>query len=97
MEEKEDSKEDSKEEQDTSQFKVMKKDVYLDMIKSMYRIMIQGFSGNRIKKIKKDIQKGVSKSDIYLRLCTQEFDENEYRLSLWLPLSVEEKVDMVLN
>jgi len=32
-----------------------------------------------------------------LKLCTQEFDENEYRLSLWLPLSVEEKVDMVLN
>jgi len=55
-EEKEEGKEENKDELDMSKLKVMKKKVYLDMIKSMYRIMIQGLSGNRIKKIKKDIQ-----------------------------------------
>jgi hypothetical protein len=39
----------------------------------------------------------ISKLKVYHKLAEEEFDTKEYRLSLWLPLSIEEKLDMILN
>lgn len=35
--------------------------------------------------------------EIYKRLVTETYDASEYRLPLWLPLSLEQKLDMVLH
>ena len=35
--------------------------------------------------------------EIYKRLVTQTYDPSEYRLPLWLPLSLEQKLDMILH
>lgn len=38
-----------------------------------------------------------SKVDIFKKLKLEMFDWSEYRLSLWLPLSLREKLDMLLH
>ena len=34
---------------------------------------------------------------IYLQFVTETYDNGEYRLPLWLPLSLEQKLDMMLH
>jgi len=34
---------------------------------------------------------------VYVRLVTETYDADEYRLPLWLPLSLEQKLDMLLH
>lgn len=35
--------------------------------------------------------------NVFKNLVTETFDQTEYRLPLWLPLSLEQKLDMVLH
>lgn len=35
--------------------------------------------------------------DLYIKLKTEMYDDNEQRLSLWLPLSINEKLDMIMH
>lgn len=69
------------------------------MLRSMFKLMVGGLKGDRMKRIHKLQGKGgpLNKIKVYLDLVDKEFDEKEYRLSLWLPLSIEEKLDMILN
>ena len=69
------------------------------MLKSMFKLMIGGLSNDRLKMIQRMQQKGGerSKFEIYKKLKEEIFDESEYRLSLWLPLSRDEKLDMILH
>ncbi|CDW74117.1 polycystic kidney disease 2-like 1 [Stylonychia lemnae] len=72
---------------------------YVDMLKSMFRLMIGGLSNDRLKMIQRMQQKEGQKQkfEIYKKLKDEIFDESEYRLSLWLPLSRQEKLDMILH
>ena len=47
----------------------------------------------------RDMEEGEHRIDfeIYKRLVTQTYDPSEYRLPLWLPLSLEQKLDMILH
>ena len=52
-------------------------------------------------KINKDTRNTGGADDIeyqiYLQLVTETYDNGEYRLPLWLPLSLEQKLDMMLH
>ncbi len=67
-----------------------KKD-YIVMLRSMFKLMVGGISGDRVKSIHKMQEKGdaLSKLKVYHKLAEEEFDTKEYRLSLWLPLSID--------
>ena len=61
--------------------------------------MIGGLSNDRIKIINKMKSKETNTADfqLYEKLKDDIFDETEQRLTLWLPLSYEQKVDMILH
>ena len=64
------------------------------MVSSMFKIMICGIS-NEVPKIVKN--KKMSKLAIYRKLKEEMFEDTEYRLSLWLPLTLQQKLDMVMH
>ena len=58
---------------------------YSEMVSSMFKIMICGIS-NEVPKIVKN--KKMRKLAIYRKLKEEMFEDTEYRLSLWLPLTL---------
>jgi len=75
---------------------VLKKAEYVDMLRSMFKLMVQGIKGNRIKRLRK-LQKKASREQVYYYLKEHLYDELEYRLPLWLPLTLAEKLDMLMH
>lgn len=72
---------------------------YIEMINSFFKLMINGLNNDRVKKLRKIINSGKPHSlrKAYKKLVNEVYDEKEYRLPLWLPLSLEEKLDMILH
>eukprot|EP00347_Sterkiella_histriomuscorum_P005839 403355073 len=72
---------------------------YVEMLRSMFKLMIGGLSNDRLKIIERLTKKGGGnvKFEIYKKLQGEIFDESEYRLSLWLPLTQQQKLDMILH
>lgn len=62
---------------------------YIEMLRSMFKLMIGGLSNDRLKIIERLTKKGSGnvKFEIFKKLQGEIFDESEYRLSLWLPLT----------
>lgn len=62
---------------------------YIEMLRSMFKLMIGGLTNDRLKIIERMSKKGgdTQKFEIFRKLQTDIFDESEYRLSLWLPLT----------
>ena len=63
----------------------------------MFELIVSGSGSTRTKMMKKMSEKGKTKFDIYKALKKSYGDESEQRMSLWLPLTTEEKADMILN
>lgn len=61
--------------------------------------MVKGLSNDRITLIHKMLKekKTGARYTLYKKLKNDVFDEGEYRLSLWLPLTIKEKIDMMLH
>jgi hypothetical protein len=64
--------------------------------------MVSGITGNRMKFIRKMKKKKLKKGEnikriIFEKLKEEIYDDNEYRLYLWMPLSLEEKLDMIMH
>ena len=72
---------------------------YGEMIRYMFKLMVGGSNGKRMKIIKKMMsgKTGHPQLKVFMRLAEEEFGASEYRLSLWLPLTLEQKLDMILN
>lgn len=91
---------------------------FMEMIRSLFKVMIHGVSRDRlvvimqeaikIPSFKKNEQvknlleqeldgKNLQIFNVFKNLVTETFDPQEYRLPLWLPLSLEQKLDMVLH
>lgn len=102
----------------------MPKKEFIEMIRSLFKIMIHGVSRDRLfvlmqeawnrgtlslnRKLRRREPAKNSQErkleeehnvdfEIYKRLVTETYDASEYRLPLWLPLSLEQKLDMVLH
>lgn len=96
----------------------------MDMIRSLFKIMIHGVSHDRLRVLMQEalnrgsitlnLKKVSIKApqnaqernkeggsnvefEIYKRLVDETYDASEYRLPLWLPLSLEQKLDMLLH
>jgi hypothetical protein len=103
--------------------KEMPLDEFMEMIRSLFKVMIHGVSHDRLVVM---MQEALSKGsfnvmnfqqskgqknlleknlegenlvefEIYKKLVTETYDLSEYRLPLWLPLSIEQKLDMILH
>lgn len=91
---------------------------FMEMIRSLFKVMIHGVSRDRLVIImqeaiklpnfnKNDQVKNLLEKDlegnelqlfnVFKNLVTETFDQAEYRLPLWLPLSLEQKLDMILH
>lgn len=100
----------TKSKQQKTETKTMEKKDHIQMIRSLFNIMVHGISHERLviqmdEAIKKGTykKKGEEQDDedveyqMFLKLVNETFDQGEYRLSLWLPLSLEQKLDMLLH
>lgn len=72
------------------------------MLKSMFKIMIGGLSNDRMTLMDKWKRKAEKKGqnpifNIFKKLSEEIFDDTEYRLSLWLPLTQDQKLDMIMH
>ena len=109
-----------KEDQDHVQTKTKTMDIepFMEMIRSLFKVMIHGVSRDRLVIMMQEAIKlpSFKKNDqvknlletnlegesllffnVFKNLVTETFDQTEYRLPLWLPLSLEQKLDMVLH
>ncbi len=72
------------------------------MLKSMFKLMIGGLSNDRYQLMDKCRQKAAKNGEnanlnIFKKLTHEIFDDTEYRLPLWLPLTQDQKLDMIMH
>lgn len=74
----------------------LNKQEYMDMLKSMFNLMVKGLSNNRVREQRR-YQRRHGQEKSYHKLKEIDFDEKEQRLALWLPLKLEQKLDMMMH
>lgn len=68
------------------------------MLTSMFKLMVHGITGTLLNTVQTMAEE--DKADKYLifkKLKKELYDETEYRMQLWLPLTLTEKLDMMLH
>lgn len=73
---------------------------YNEMIDYFFKVIVRGTSNERfmqMEKIKTKSQEKDHKYRLYKGLVRGIIEKTEYRLPLWLPLSLEEKLDMLMH
>jgi hypothetical protein len=104
----------STDKEETLVTKTMKKDEHMQMLRSMFKMMVNGFSQERLLVLMDEALKNSGQSNqrpenqeneifetyegqVYMSLATEKYDPGEYRLPLWMPLTLEQKLDMMLH
>jgi hypothetical protein len=89
----------NKKQQDETEMRsvtLSKKDFY-SMLSSMFKLMIHGITGDILRTKLTMEEENHPRFEIYRKLSQEMYDDTEYRLSLWLPLTLKEKIDMIMH
>ena len=73
---------------------------YKEQFAMFFKLLINGVNGDRLKELQKIRDKHDEKDHkliLYKALSRHILEKIEYRLPLWLPLSLEEKLDMLIH
>ena len=64
----------------------------------MFKIMVCGVSHDITKIVQKlKNSPNSSRIELYKKLTDKVYEQGEYRMSLWLPLALKEKLDMIMH
>lgn len=74
----------------------MKNDDFRRMFTQFFNLLLRGLDSKRPLKIKKMIKKN-GKQNAFNYIREELYDEKEQRMIYWLPLSREEKLEMLMN
>ena len=66
----------------------MKTSDYMDMLNTIFRLMIYGITNERLRQIRElEKDENFNKMTFFMQLKELIYDEKEQRLALWLPLN----------
>jgi hypothetical protein len=66
------------------------------MMRDMFKVMVCGIS-NKILKTVQNLQSEQSGALLFSKLKNEMYDDQEERMSLWLPLSLKDKLNMIMH
>ena len=66
------------------------------MMKDMFKVMVCGIS-NKILRTVQSLQSEQSGALLFSKLKNEMYDDHEERMSLWLPLSLKDKLNMIMH